>query len=446
MGTLLRFALPATAVTFLSGLFLAVDTFFIARLGTVELAGATLIFPVFMIILTSLGGGIGIGISAIISKRMGRGGLQEAQSCVGSCLGLGLLVPVCFAGVHLLWGERLLRMASPDAAVVKAALDFAEPIFLGAPILGLSLTLSNLLRSERNLIIPAVMTLGGGAVNALLDPLLMFGMGPLPALGMRGAGYATVLGFAVSSLIGLRVMMGHSRLSLLPGHLTWSPGDMWEIIRIALPTILTSLVNNVAYMLLALFWAHFGTAAVAGYGLASRFEYVLILTLYGLGSAVVTFGGELLGASQPQGLLRVARSAGMLAAAVGALGALALISFPEAWFILFQAEPAVVEAGGAYFRVVALAYPFYALGLVYNYGYQTLARAEWGLLLGIGRVGLIALPGIALTLWSDGSSQSAALAIALSFIAYGLTSSGLFPLALRSWDTTVMVPAPGQPS
>ncbi|HEX5752706.1 MAG TPA: MATE family efflux transporter [Archangium sp.] len=443
IGALVRFAVPATVVMMLSGLFLVVDTWFIARLGTTELAGATLVFPVFMILLTALGGGIGIGISAVISRRLGRGGVEDAQACVGTCLGLGLLVAVFFSVLYLLLGEVVLRRASPEPALVQAALDFSLPIFLGSPVLGFSLTLTNMLRSERNLVVPSVMMVVGGVVNAVAAQVLMFGWGPVPALGLKGAGWATVAGFVASSLLGAWVMMGRSRLTLRPSRLRWDGAAARDIIRIALPTILTYVVNNVTYMLLAFSWAHFGTEAVAGYGLASRFEYVLILTLYGLGSAVVTLGGEELGAGNREGFRRVVRTAAGLSAGAVGVGALVLFFLPQVWFSLFETEQAVVAAGSAYFRVVALAYPFYALGLMYNYAYQTLARAEWGLLFGFTRVALVALPGVALAVWSGGSAGLAAAAIAASFALYGLLSHSLFPLALHPRASAPALPAPG---
>jgi putative MATE family efflux protein len=369
--------------------------------------------------------------------------VEDAQTCVGTCLGLGLLVAVGFSVLYLLMGESLLRRASPEPALVKAALDFSLPLFLGSPILGFSLTLTNMLRSERNLVVPTMMMTLGGVVNAVSAPVLMFGLGPLPALGLKGAGWATVLGFVASSLLGAWVMTGRSRLSIRPSRLSWDGEAAREIIRIALPTILSYVVNNLTYMLLALCWARFGTEAVAGYGLASRFEYMLILTLYGLGSAVVTLGGEELGAGNLEGFRRMARTAGGLAAAWVGVGALLVFVLPEAWLSLFGAERAVVMAGGSYFRVVALTYPFYALGLLYSYAYQTLARAEWGLMFGFSRVTLIALPGVGLTVWSGGPAGFAAGAIAASFALYGLLSFFLFPLALHSRASGAAAPAPG---
>lgn len=432
IGALVRFAVPATVVMFLSGLFLVVDTFFIARLGTTKLAGATLSFPLVMMLLTALGGGIGIGISAVVSRRLGSRAVEEAQVCVGTSLVLGFLVALGASALYLLFGERVLRGATSDSALVEAALDFSLPLFLCSPILGFSLTLTNILRSERNLVVPAVMLVLGGVVNAASAFVLMFGAGPFPALGLKGAGWATVLGFVASSLLGAWVMSGRARLSIRPSRLSWNGQAARDIIRIALPTILTYLVNNGAYMLLAAFWAHFGTAAVAAYGLGTRFEYVLILTLYGLGSALVTLGGQELGAGHREEFSRLVRAAGGLAAIAACGAALGLFFLPEAWLSLFSPEGAVVAAGRDYFRVVALAYPFYALGLTYSYAYQTLALAEWSLVIGLARVALIALPGVGLVVWAGGPASIAAAPIASSFVLYGLLSHALFNRALRS--------------
>jgi Na+-driven multidrug efflux pump len=434
-GKVARFALPATAIMFLSGLFLIVDTYFVARLGEDALAGASLVFPLYLILLTTFGGGLGIGLSIVIAVRLGRNDLPGAQRAVGSALALALGSATLLAALFLLGGRWLFSQMSSSGAVVDAAMDFARPIFLGAPVIAISLTMINLLRSEKKLGAAGLMLLVGGAVNTVLNPLLIHGGFGLPALGVAGAGLATTVGFAVTGALGVLFFGGPGRLSLLPSRLEIVRADAVEILGIALPTIATYVANNLVLLALTSIWTGFGMDALNGFGLTSRLEYVLVLGTYGFGGAIVTLGGEAWGAGKRDEVARICAISAVFAFASTAVASALLFCSPTSWFALFDAPAATAAAGADYLRIVALTYPCYALGLTLNYGYQTIAQAYQPLLYVTVRGFFVAVPVAGMTVAMNAPVEVAAAGVAWSFVLYGLLSAVLLrPAMNRSAD------------
>jgi Na+-driven multidrug efflux pump len=434
-GKVARFALPATSIMFLSGLFLIVDTYFVARLGEDALAGASLVFPLYLILLTTFGGGLGIGVSIAIAVRLGRDDLPGAQRTVGCALALAVGSATLLAVLFLLGGRWLFGQMSSSREVVAAAMDFARPIFLGAPVIAISLTMINLLRSEKKLGAAGLMLLVGGAVNTALNPLLIHGGCGLPALGVAGAGLATTVGFAVTGAMGAFFFGGPGRLSLLPSRLALVRADATEILAIALPTIATYVANNLVLLILTSIWTRFGMDALNGFGLTSRLEYVLVLGTYGFGGAIVTLGGEAWGAGKRDELVRICAISAVFAFAGTAVVSALLLRSPASWFALFDAPAATAAAGADYLRIVALAYPCYTLGLTLNYGYQTVAQAYRPLVYVTLRGFLVAVPVAGVAVATNAPVDVATAGVACSFVLYGLLSAVLLrPAMHRSTD------------
>jgi putative MATE family efflux protein len=427
----LRFALPSTLTMLLSGAALLVDTYYVTGLGSATLAGASLVFPVYLLLIMAFGGGLGVGLSVVLSVRIGAGDKRGAQRAVGSALALAIGLAVALALTFVFAGRSLFARIASDEVVLEAALSFARPIFLGAPVIAICLTMSNILRAEKRVMAAAVMLLVSSAVNALLNPILIDGLFGIPAMGVAGAGLATVIGFFASALLGAFYLRGgRGGLSLRLTALRLDRADMREIGRIAMPTLATYVVTRGVLMVLSVLWARFGTDALAAFGLASRLEQLLAVLIYGIGSAILTLGGEARGAGRHAELVRICWVAAGIVTLGTSILALALVASPSAWFELFGASPAVVESGLRYQQVVALAYPFSALALTLNYAYQMLGRAHLPLVWSLLRGFAIAVPVTAAFAMPGGSITSAAWGIAASLVVLGLVTAAWLPRSL----------------
>jgi putative MATE family efflux protein len=344
-------------------------------------------------------------------------------------LGISLAVAVAFA----LGGRSLFARITDDGPVLEAAVRFARPIFFGAPVIAVCLTISNLLRSEKRVKEAAIMLLVSSAVNAVLNPVLIHGRFGAPAMGVAGAGVATVLGFLVSAVLGLAYLRG-GRLSLGPAAWRIDRGidrrDVRAILRIALPTLGSYAATICVLMMLSVIWARFGTEALASYGLATRLEYLLAVVIYGIGSAILTLGGEAWGAGRDRELVRICWIAAGCVVAATSLLAVILMVAPATWFELFGASPGVVDSGARYLQIAALSYPFYALALTLNYGYQTLSRAHLPLLWSLLRGFAIAVPVAAAVAAPGGSIATAAAGVAASLVVLGAITAWWLPRSI----------------
>jgi len=422
LGRLVWFALPATLVVGLSGLFLVIDTYFVSRLGPDVLLGVSLVFPLYLILVMVFGGGLGVGLSVVVSMSLGRGDEEKARLAAGNALALALWLSMALAGVGLWGGPALFARVAPSPGAAAAAWQFGWPVFSATPLIATALSITNVLRSEKRLGAAAAMMLAGGLVNTALNPVLVDGLGGAPALGAAGAGIATGAGFAVSCLIGLCLLRGQRRLALRWRHLRLSWATVKALVGIALPTLVTYVVNNAALLALLSLFAKGSTDAGVAYGLATRLEYLLVLALYGLGGALMTMAGEARGAGKTAEAHQVFRLAG-LAALLGTVPVCAALwVWPEPWFRLFGATAPAVEVGARYFRAAAPAYPLYAYALTLNYAFQTMGRAGTGLLLTLLRGWIVAVPGAALALAFTGHLEPAIWVIVASFLLYSVAA------------------------
>jgi Na+-driven multidrug efflux pump len=275
------------------------------------------------------------------------------------------------------------------------------------------------------------MLLVSSAVNAALNPILINGRFGIPAMGVAGAGLATVLGFFASALLGaLYLRGGRGGLSLGLAMLRVHRADMREIARIALPTLATYVATRGVLMALSVLWARFGIDELAAFGLASRLEQLLAVLIYGVGSAVLTLGGEARGAGRHDELARICWIAAVVVTLGTSILAVALIASPAAWFELFGASATVVDSGARYQQIVAMAYPFAALALTLNYAYQTIGRAHLPLIWSLLRGFAIAVPIAASFAMPGGSISGAAWGVAASLVVLGLVTSAWLPRSL----------------
>ncbi|MEM6445387.1 MAG: MATE family efflux transporter [Cyanobacteria bacterium P01_D01_bin.123] len=414
--------------------FLVIDIYFISALGVESLAGVSLVFPFLILLFSTVGGGIGISSSKLVSQRIGSKQYRDLSEIAFATIFLSLLISGIYIIGYLLFFDRFLESIDISIDSRIAASDFAVPVFLGSPIAAMSIAISGLLRSEKDLLTPVQMLFAGGVVNVILDPLLIFGCGFVPGLGVAGAGLATIIGFIISSLIGFRKISSrrsHFHVDLLEFRITFKL--CMKIIRSAIPIVLTILTNNVVALCITVMLAKLGTQEVAAYGLLTRLEYVITIAMTGIGSSAVALGGIELGAGRMSGFADVTKKCGLLATSLVVWIAIALFHSPHLWFDLFSSDVWVREFGHQYLSVVSLTYPFFALGLVYSYAYQALDLGYLSLGLALVRGLFVALPGTIAVVYLNFPLVLMPIAIATSFATHGLISCFMF----QSWVNQV---------
>jgi MATE family, multidrug efflux pump len=428
--TLVRLAWPNVLVMIAQASTGLIETFFVARLGTDALAGMALVFPAVMLMQMITAGAMGGGISSAIARALGAGRRDEADALVLHALVINTMLGLFVSAVMLAFGRPIYRFLGGSGGELEAALAYSNVVFAGNVLLWLMNGLASVVRGTGNMLVPALVICIGVVVLVPLSPLLIFGIGPFPALGIAGGGLALVLfNAAGAAVLAWYILSGRNLARLRLSRLRWPL--FRNILSVGAVASLTSVQTNVIIALAtALVAGAAGAEAVAGYGTAARLEYLLVPLSFGIGAPLVALVGTNIGAGERQRALRVAFVGGAIAFALTEAIGIAAAIWPRAWLALFSTEPGVIEAGSAYLRLVGPFYGFFGLALALYFASQGAGRLFWPLSAGFLRM-IVALGGGWLALHLTGSLTWLYVALALGLLLHGLTV--LAAIASGAW-------------
>jgi len=368
------------------------ETYFVSYLGTGAIAGVALVFPVFMLMTMMSNGGIGGGVSSAIARAIGAGRIKDAHALVTHAVVIAVVFGACFSIGVWTAGRALFVFLGADGDTLANALLYANVLFAAAIPGWLTNVLASALRGAGNVRMPAIVTAAGAVATLILSPLLIFGWGFVPGMGVAGAGVALIL-FNVGATVALVLYMRrpHSPVRLERARLEWRLFK--DILRIGLLSAIGTIVANLTVVIATSFVGSFGRDAIAGYGLASRLDYILIPLLFALGTASVTMVGTNIGAGRHDRAHRVAWTAAIISLIATESIGLAAALLPEVWIHLFSREPEVVRVGVDYLVRVGPLYAFTGLGMALYFASQGAGKMAWPFSAGVARLGTVALLG-----------------------------------------------------
>jgi putative MATE family efflux protein len=415
---LLRMAWPNILIMLAQASTGLIETWWVSRLGTDALAGMALVFPPVMLMGMISGGAMGGGISSAVARALGAGRHDDADALVLHAVVINLALGLFFTALMLVFGRPLYRAMGGEGAALEAALAYSNVAFAGNVILWLMNALASVIRGTGNMLVPALVICGGVVLLVPLSPLLIFGIGPIPELGVAGGGAALVIFYASgAAALCWYVLSGRNAARFRWVRLQWPL--LREILRIGAVASVTSLQTNVTIALVtSLVAGAAGTDAVAGFGTAARLEYLLVPLAFGLGAPLVALVGTNIGAGQRDRALRIALVGGAIAFALTEAVGLAAAIWPGAWLALFSAEPGMIETGSKYLRLVGPVYGFFGLGMALYFSSQGAGRLLWPLAGGFLRMA-VAVCGGWLALRLTGSLNGLFSAVALALVLYG---------------------------
>jgi putative MATE family efflux protein len=426
LPTLLRLAAPTAALMLLQGVIAAGQAAFVGRLGPAALAGVSLSFPLVMLMTTLSAGAFGGGIASAIARALGAGRIDDARRLAGTALGMSALLGLAWMVVLLLFGRAFYEALGASGPALEAAVLYSDVLFLGAVPFWLFSAAASILRGGGNAAYPAAAGAAGGALTLAVSPLVIFGAGPVPGLGIAGAAWAVVAYNVAMAVVLLRAVWA-------PGSPTRATGralvPRWRhaslILRVAVPSAGNTLLTNLTFLILTALVVPFGTEATAGYGVAGRLEYLLIPIVFGVGSALVPLVAASDGAGDFERVRRLTRAGAALGAAACGLVGLTAALFPSAWMGLFTPDVTVAELGRSYLVRVGPAYVFLGLGLALYFAAQGRGRTVQPLLATLTRLlvaGALGAVGLNVLGWGMGSL--------FTLMACGLASYGVVMVAV----------------
>jgi putative MATE family efflux protein len=346
------------------------DAYWVGQLGSAALAAVTISATVRWV-LNSLANGLGVGGMAVVARHIGAGDAEEAARAVGQTLLLGLGASLFVAGLGLAVAERLLLLLGAGVEVLPLALGYLQVALGGVVTLVLSYILNAILRgagearwSMRVLLLSTVMTVA-------LEPALIWGVGPLPPLGVVGSAWAFVLGYGAGLVLQAVILVGNrSRIRLRPRHLRPDLARMKQIAGVALPSTVQMTLRSSSRLAILALVGLYGTFAMAGYGVANRLLLVALIPCFGLGNVAGTLVGQNLGAEQAARSERSAWWVSAYAAGYMVLVAAVLTIWAPTLVSFFDPTPEVVALGAGCLRIVAWSEVAAAVGTVLARGFD----------------------------------------------------------------------------
>ena len=348
---------------------------------------------------------------------------SDADALVLHALLIAAVFALAFMVTVVAGGRWLYTRMGGSGGALDAALVYSNWVFGGALLVWLFNTLSAAIRGTGNMALPAYVTVAGAVLLLPLSPLLIFGWGPLPGLGIAGGAIALLLYYLAGSAV-LAAYLWSPRSLLRPSlrglQLRWAL--FADILRVGLVGTVSTVATNLAIGITTALVGAYGTAAIAGYGTASRLEYLLVPLVFGLGAPLVAMVGTCIGAGQRERALRATWIGAAIAFAMTEAIGLWAAAYPAAWLSLFNTEPAMIEAGSHYLRIVGPWYGFFGLGLVLYFASQGAGRLLWPVLGNIARL-VVAVAGGWLALHGGYAIAGVFAAQAAAMVVYGIANA-----------------------
>ncbi len=414
-----------------------VETWYISHLGTSALAGVALVTPLLMLMQNMSQGAMGGGISAAISRALGAGRQDMADQLVLHAVLINAALGLVFTAVFLLEGTRIYTLLGASSGALDAALTYSDVLFGGLVLMWIMNALASVVRGTGNMLVPGAVICGGALLVVPVSPCLIFGLGPIPALGIAGGAWTLLAYFAGGTLVlGWYCLSGRNPARLKPT--AFQPTLLRQILAVGgLATLNPLLTNGLIATTTALVGAYAGTAALAGYGTSARLEYLLMPIAFGLGAPMVALVGANIGANQPQRARQAALSGGAIAFVLGEIVGLLAAFWPLAWLHLFGRDAGMEASGSTYLHIVGPFYGFFAMGFSMYFASQGARRLVWPLLAGFVRLA-VAVGGGWLVLRAGGGLAGLFTVNAVAMVLYG--SIILRAVSARGWIRTRQSP------
>jgi putative MATE family efflux protein len=421
LPTLWRLAAPNVLNLLAFAGVITFDGFFLGRIGSNALAGASLAFPWVMLVLQTTNGGMGSGVSSAVARALGAELHDRANDLVLHALLLAIALAAIYSTTMLLGPPYLFYAMGGRDEMLSDALAYANVALGGAVFICVLNLLGNAVRGTGNMSLHASVLVACVLAHIAISPILIFGFGPLPALGPAGAGWGLVIPFAAGSVFVicyLRSSRGIVRLNFRGAVLRWEL--FADILKVGVPGLVNTAITNLSVVALTGIAGQLGREAAIGYAVGARLEYVLQPLAFGFGTAIVAMVGTNWGARRYRRAREIAWAGPITIAALCGTIRLTVAVRPELWMGLFSDDAEVARLGALYLRVVGPVYACFGLGLGLFFVAQGVGRAVVGMNANAARMIASAGGGLAAIYWFDFGVFGFFTAVAIGFCLYAV--------------------------
>jgi len=365
LGTLIKLAWPVVAAMFVHTAFLITDMIWLGRLGASEMA--SVISSMFFIwILFSIAEIVTAGLVAIVSRHYGAKEYGKASYAASQAIGYSVMLSIVITVIGYTFAPEFLTFMGTDPDVTAFGVDYLRVRYLGTILLFWYEAGTSIFRATGDTRRPMIISIVAVAGNIILDPCFIFGIGPIPAMGVKGAAIATVVS-TLLAVAGLLTYILNGKLTIdlrIKDIVKTNSKLLWQMVRIGLPLSVNGVLFSVVYVFITKITASFGTVAIAALGVGNRCEAISYMICFGFSVAVSTMVGQNLGAKKPDRAEKTVWIALGITGAITAVVSALFLLIPGLITKAFIADATVIEISKDYLMILAISQVFMAAEIV----------------------------------------------------------------------------------
>ncbi|NLY77444.1 MAG: MATE family efflux transporter [Tissierellia bacterium] len=392
---IISISLPLVINNFIHTLYNLADAMWVSRLGHIEFAATSFVFPVTMFF-DALGRGISIAGSSILSQLVGASDYKDANKYASQLMAISLIISISIALAGYITSPYIISWMGGTGKLALYSNTYLRICFLGFPFIFISYAFSSILNSQGNTVTTTKLSAISAIVNVVLDPFFIFALN----LGVAGAAIATVLSQSILVLGGIYAINKYSNsIKLDFKGFGFDKHKLRKIWNIALPASIGQSGASLGFMVLNGFIASYGTATLAGFGMGNRITDLIMQPNMGIGMGLTTIVGQNMGADQVDRVYEAFRKATRLAIVIGVMGLIILLFWNQPLAALFlggEDDVEVLREGITYLKFISFSMPFMGIYNVFHGLFQGSGHTKYSMSMGIGRLWAIRLPMISI--------------------------------------------------
>jgi putative MATE family efflux protein len=423
---------PNTVAFLINAVVVLAEFWFISQLGITPLAAVTLAFPAIMLTQQMAFGALGGAVTSSIARSLGAADKPRAEKLLWHSLYISCFGALAFLIIFFIFGEPLLRILGGTGALLEESLAYCFVYLLGAIVVWLSGSLTAALRGMGDMQFPAVLTVICAGIQVFFSAGFILGSFGLPKLGLVGSAWSMIVTSGFMALVTLiKISSPSSPVRLKLKRLTIERELFEDIFSVALPASLSPIMTVATVLLLTGLIGQFGTSAIAGYGIGSRVEFLLIPIVFGIGTAMTAMVGTNIGAKNIERAEKIgmvgATTAGLLSAVIG----LALALTPNLWISIFTSDPETLLVTKQYIQILGVCYVFQGYGLSLYFASQGANAMKWPIIITAIRLIVFSVLALVAVYWLSYGLVSIFYASAIAMVIFGILM--VISLKMGAW-------------
>jgi putative MATE family efflux protein len=391
---LFRLSAPAIVGMIIQAMYNIVDSIYVGRLSTDALSALSISFPVQMVLI-AVGVGTGVGTSSLISRLLGQGDNCRANNVAEHVFFIAIIYGIIGGLVGVFFAEDIIKIFTDDPVLIDLGYQYINIILTGSMAVFIPATFNYILRGEGNTFLPMMTMIIGAVLNMIIDPFLIFGLGPFPQLGVAGAAYATIFSRAVGGVFIIFVLFSDkNELTLKLEDFKFDFQIIKEIYNVGIPAMANRLLFSIAVVFINLILGAFSSTAIAVMGLIFRMQSFFLMMVFGLTQGYLPIVGYNFGHNNPERMKKTILIGNAAALSFGVIGFAVFQLFPEVIIKLFNSDPKLLNIGVSALKRVSLSYFFMVLNIIGVATFQAVGKGMPSFAITFLRQAVFLVPGM----------------------------------------------------